>query len=328
MAVALVPPRVQALLVRHGLDEVPARRVAVGDGDIWRVGPLPGGSVAPVWRALRVWPGAVGDWASIDTRITWLDHLAADGLTVPAPLRDRTGQVLMQGVDASGAYAGMLSCWVPGRILFAALRPVHLHRIGRVLARLHASAERLAARGEVRCDRTQGLPLADWAAGHLPASPSCPLRLRAAVVRACAQLQARVALWPRDPRHWGYLHGDLHPWNLLHHRGQVGVIDFGDSGWGWWAQDFASVLQWLQQPLPGWHDHRARYPALRDALFEGYASLRTLPPGTLTWLDELLMLRRLGTLQWMVEDWPRADHRPWGPAFLEDLGAALHADDA
>lgn len=328
MAVAPVPPRVRELLARHGLAELPAQRVAVGDGEIWRVGPLPGSTVAPGWRALRVWPDGVADRASVDTRITWLDQLAADGLSVPAPLRDRSGQVLMRGADASGAYAGLLSCWVPGRILFAALRPVHLHRIGRLLARLHASAERLAARGEIRIDRTHGIPLADWAAGRLPASPTCPPRLRAAVVRTCARLQARQAAWPRSAGHWGYLHGDLHPWNLLHRRGQVGVIDFGDSGWGWWAQDFASVLQWLQQPLPGWHDHRAVYPALRDALFDGYTSLRPLPPDLLAWLDDLLMLRRLGTLQWMVDDWPRADHRPWGPAFLEDLGCALQADGA
>ena len=323
MAVVAAPPRVQLLLARHGLDKVPARCVAIGDGEVWRVGPLVDRRGDACWRALRIWPADGLDLDAVQTRIAWLDALGAEGLTVPAPLRDRDGQVLMHGVDAAQGTVAMLQHWVPGRIVYAGLRPVHLRRIGELLARFHASAQRLAAAGGVTSAAVNGIPIEQWAAGRLPASAVGTPRLRAAVVRACTALHTRMAGWPRDAAHWGYLHGDLHPWNLVHHRGGVGAIDFGDSGWGWWAQEFASVLQWLHQPLPGWHDHTGAYPALRDALMEGYASLRPLPPGTLAWMDDLLLLRSLATLRWMLEDWPRADHRPWGPAFLRSLQRSL-----
>lgn len=68
-----------------------------------------------------------------------------------------------------------------------------------------------------------------------------------------------------------------------------------------------------------------RYPVFRAALLEGYAAQRPLPPDTEVWLDTLILLRRYGTLQWMIDDWPRPDHRAWGPAFLRDLGVSLRA---
>lgn len=325
MGLVSVPPRVGVFLARHGLAGAAARRVAVGDGEVWRVGPVADARGAPGWRTLRVWPSQGVDLDAIHTQVAWLDALAAEGLHVPAPLRDRAGAVLMDGAAEAQGLRAVLLHWVPGRILFAALRPVHLQRVGRLMARLHGSAERLAQTGRITSRRVQGIPIDAWARGQFAESVVCPPALRAAVVRACAGLQARMADRPRDSRHWGYLHGDLHPWNLVHHRGEVGAIDFGDSGWGWWAQDVAAVLQWMHDPLPGWHDHRPAYPALRDALFDGYASLRPLPPGSLDGLDDLLLLRRLGTLQWMIDDWPRADHRPWGPAFLASLRHTLVA---
>lgn len=264
------------------------------------------------------------DRDAVDTRIAWLDALAAEGLQVPVPLRTLDGQVLMHDAQAEPATVAMLQHWLPGRIVVAGLRPVHLWRTGRLLARLHASAARLAASGRITSGRVNGIPLADWAAGRLAPSTVCPPRLAEAVTEACTRLQARVAAWPRDRCHWGYLHGDLHPWNLVHHRRDVGAIDFGDSGWGWWAQEFASVLQWLHEPLPGWPIGTS-YAALRDALFEGYSNVRPLPPETLDRMDDLLLLRRLGTLQWMVEDWPRRDLRPWGPMFLLRLQRSLRA---
>ena len=119
------------------------------------------------------------------------------------------------------------------------------------------------------------------------------------------------------------LHGDLHPWNLVYARGAAGAIDFSDCGWGWRALDFASTLQWLQHPLAGNHDHRARYAGMRTLLLEGYAELRPLWPDAERQIDAMMQARWLATVEWILDDWPRTDLRPFGPGLLRGVVAIL-----
>ena len=319
------PSAVRSLLARHGLADARAVCVARLDCEVWRV--TPAHSTGEF--ALRIYSLRSEDRAAIDSELAWLQSLAAEGLNVPRPVADRSGQVLMRETAETGGGEGqcgrwaVLLAWVPGRTVYAGLRPVHLRRTGGLIARLHANAARLVEQGEVTSRRLSGVKLVDWAGGRVAPSVICPPALQRLAARAAIVLHRRTATWPRDPAHWGFLHGDLHPWNLLHHQGQVGAIDFSDAGWGWHAQDLAAALQWLQRDLYGWTDLSGRYPALRAALLDGYTALRTLPPDTEAWLDTLILLRDYGTLQWMIDDWPCAEHRTWGPSFLRDFGRSL-----
>jgi len=40
-------------------------------------------------------------------------------------------------------------------------------------------------------------------------------------------------------------------------------------------------------------------------------------------VDALIVRRMSGTLEWMRDDRPSLDHRPWGPAFVVDVRQAL-----
>jgi len=84
------------------------------------------------------------------------------------------------------------------------------------------------------------------------------------------------------------------------------------------------VLQFLKHPLtPADAHHRTAYPRLRDALLEGYAARHDLPDSLVAQIDPLIAAGLLITLQWIVDDWPRLDHRAWGPWFLSRMGPAL-----
>jgi Ser/Thr protein kinase RdoA (MazF antagonist) len=130
------------------------------------------------------------------------------------------------------------------------------------------------------------------------------------------RLRAELAALPRDAASWGFIHGDLHPWNLLFTRDVAGAIDFSECGWGHRAFELASTLQWLRHPLAGNHDHGAGRARLQDALLEGYASIAALPGDVLRAIDLFIVLRLLLALEWILDDWPTLDHRPWGPGFI------------
>jgi len=317
------PPSVASVLARYGLADCRARLVATLDCAVWRVA-TPGGQDL----SLRIYSPERADPAPIATELAWLNALADACVPVPRPLTDRAGHLITPWQAHAGApsqHAVLLS-WLPGRMLYKGLRPVHLRRVGELAACLHDTAQALAeAGGPISPRRAYASDAPTWALGPEPfLLGGYPPGLQRSVVRAVQQLQQQMDSWPRDHSHWGLIHGDLHPWNIVFHQSEAGAIDFSDCGLGFMAHDLAGVLQFLKHPLtPADEHHRTAYPSLRDALLEGYASRRSLPDSLCAQIEPLIASRMLTTLQWIVEDWPSADHRAWGPGFLSKLGAVL-----
>ena len=91
----------------------------------------------------------------------------------------------------------------------------------------------------------------------------------------------------------GLIHGDLHQENILFDGASVGVIDFDDCGWGFFLYDLAVPLSEVTL--------RPAYPAMRDALLDGYARRRPLPDDAGTHVDAFIVLRGLQILAWVLE---------------------------
>jgi len=315
------PPSIERLLAQHGLRDCRVRRVANLDCAVWRV------QAAQADMALRIYAEERRDTLPIDTEIAWLLALADAGVHVPRPRADGAGSYRMrwQADAGSAARHAVLMDWLPGRRVYKGLRPVHLRHIGELAGRLHGSARQLVAARVLSSPRlAHTAEVAAWADGRRCVPEGCPAGLQASVQHAAKHLLALTSHEPRDVKHWGFIHGDLHPWNIVFHRGGAGAIDFTDSGWGHLAKDLAGVLQFLKHPLtPADAHHRTAYPRLRDALLEGYAARHDLPDSLVAQIDPLIAAGLLITLQWIVDDWPRLDHRAWGPWFLSRMGPAL-----
>jgi aminoglycoside phosphotransferase (APT) family kinase protein len=123
--------------------------------------------------------------------------------------------------------------------------------LGRFLAALHAPAPPNAPVNPFR-----GIPLADRVAKHAESLALLGGRVdRDAVVRLWHAALA-VPAWDGPPL---WLHGDLHPANILVHRGRVSaVIDFGDVTSGDPAGDLS--IAWMLLPA---EDHKAFQDAYR-----------------------------------------------------------------
>lgn len=166
----------------------------------------------------------------------WLPALAPL-LPLPVPVPIRTGRS-GQGYP----WRWSIVPWIPGA-------PIHerppadwtlaAERLGTFVAALHQPAPPDAPRNPFR-----GTPLVDRTE-----------RLHSGLAEAAGQIdeQAVLGLWPRlvelpsatDPPLW--LHGDLHPLNIVVHHGEVaGILDFGDLAAGDRATDLS--LAWLVLP--------------------------------------------------------------------------------
>jgi len=213
--------------------------------------------------------------------------------------------------------------WVGGRHLDKALRSIHLHRVGALCAQMHQASEALATAGRITSIRKAQLPdLAGWASGaRLTSQRVSPHFTQADHERTARTAQGRFhkcRSLPQGPASHGFIHGDLHLWNLLFAGKRTGAIDFTDCGWGPYARDLAAALQYVTHPLHGFHDHRPGLAQMRGSLLDGYASQRALPPRIDEQLDTFIVTRMLYATEWVVDDWAHPTERAWGPQFLRD----------
>ncbi|MFI7583394.1 aminoglycoside phosphotransferase family protein [Kocuria sp. M1N1S27] len=177
--------------------------------------------------------------------------LAALGVAVPRPVfRGRPG--------AGYPWPWTVVRWVEGEAV-ATLPVARRDRLAQDLAEALTAVHRPAPEDAPR-NPHRGVPLA----GRLRTAPvPWPAAEAALGTRQAERLRTvvddglRAAPWPRPPV---WLHGDPHPWNLVHRDGRLaGLIDFGDVCAGDPASDLACA--WLALDA----DQRAAFRAVVDA---------------------------------------------------------------
>jgi Ser/Thr protein kinase RdoA (MazF antagonist) len=115
---------------------------------------------------------------------------------------------------------------------------------------------------------------------------------------------------------YGMIHADLYPENVLFKAGKAFPIDFEDCGYGYWMWDIAIALsEWA------WGKDWER---MRDAFWEGYTQIRTLPKTQWTQLDLFVATQFATMVLWssalLMNDPKRvAEYVPW----REDNGNKL-----
>ncbi|WP_236654318.1 aminoglycoside phosphotransferase family protein [Streptacidiphilus anmyonensis] len=186
----------------------------------------------------------------------WLPRLAAR-LPLPVPVPVRTGQ-------PSEAYpwAWSIVPYLPGRI--AATTPpddlgAAATALGGFLAALHTPAP-----ADAPVSAFRGIPLAGRAEGVLAALAHVPDAADREAARRVWEGALAAPTWDGPPL---WLHGDLHPANLLVDRGRLSaLIDFGDLTSGDPATDLA--VAWMLLPREQRADLRRAYGRADDATWE------------------------------------------------------------
>jgi len=181
-------------------------------------------------------PRRAASAALVENEQRWLPQLAP---TLPLPIPAPVGSG-RPGCDYPWAWS--VCPWLPGETA-ALAAPVDLletaQTLGRFLAALHQPGPDDAPANPYR-----GVPLASRSRSMDQRVEQMKAVIDGPAVRTCWEALLAAPLWSGPPL---WLHGDLHPANLLVRDGRLcGVIDFGDITAGDPATDLA--VAWMLFP--------------------------------------------------------------------------------
>ena len=238
--------------------------------------------------------------AAVCSELGWLSVLRAEtDLLVPVPFRTTEGKLTTVAASPDVPEPRVCSVlrWMDGRIHAAAPRPVHLYRLGGVMARLHNQAGQWRVPpGFVRIrwgwETFFGDTMVYGGIGAADVWDLLPGDLRRRFARVATRMRRVMSRLGEDADNAGLIHADLHLGNVLFWRDEVRVIDFDDCGFGYWLYDMAVSLWELR--------HRNDYESFRSALTGGYARHRPLPPGYLAHLDDFIATREVAFGLWFT----------------------------
>jgi Ser/Thr protein kinase RdoA (MazF antagonist) len=233
----------------------------------------------------------------------WLRALAAAGIAVPRAIRSRRGRDFeVVATPAAGPRQIDVFEWIDGSPLGSIENGVsgegaaiagQYHTIGTLAARMHNQS--------AGWQRPAGFQRHAWdLAGLVGEQPLWGRFWELAALtrgqnnlleRARAAIAEGLAAYGMNPEHYGLIHADLVPENLLIDGNQVRVIDFDDAGFGWHLFELATSLYFIAGD--------SNYPTARDALIRGYRSERPLPADALERLPLFLAARGTTYLGWV-----------------------------
>lgn len=239
---------------------------------------------------------------AIELELGWLASMCQDaGLPVPQPVRTLTGtfstRISIPGI--SGERVCSLLRWVRGHELRKdEIQPHHFEALGGLMARLHNFS--------IQREKTAGLSKRnfDWdglfntnnengkssaaAWSLLPPEYVTPFEIVSQKVR-----RAMDALG-KGSDVYGLIHADLGlEANVLFWEGTPRIIDFDDSGFGYYLFDLAIVLE------ESWEDQIK--PEFRQALLDGYTRIRPIPADQLLHLDLFLAANAVYWSLWAAD---------------------------
>ncbi len=109
--------------------------------------------------------------------------------------------------------------------------------------------------------------------------------------RLATTIERRLDAFGKASSRFGVIHADLRLANLLVDENGTRVIDFDDSGYGWYMYDFATAVSFIE--------HRPDVPDLLAAWVGGYRKALDLPAADEAEIPTFVMMRRLLLVAWI-----------------------------
>jgi Ser/Thr protein kinase RdoA (MazF antagonist) len=265
------------------LSENATYKVEVPDGRRW---------------ALRVHREGYHSRTAIASELSWLMDLRDTGVVVtPRPVKGLDGEIIQSVTHPAlpGARNVVLFDWETGHepaIDQDLSKPFGV--LGEVTARMHLHARKWQRppwfqRFTWDFETSLGEASPHW--GRWRDGIGVDAERAKLFGRTVDMIGNRLAAYGKGPDRFGLIHCDLRLANLLIDRNEVKVIDFDDSGFGWYMYDAATPVSF--------YEHEPQVPELIEAWKAGYRRIVDLPKVDENEIPTFVMLRRLLLVAWI-----------------------------
>ncbi|MBO0902883.1 phosphotransferase enzyme family protein [Jiella sonneratiae] len=251
--------------------------------------------------------------AEILSELAWMASLIeGDVVETPRPVAARDGRLLLD-LDDGGELRHVVAFeFMSGEEPKASGDLVRwFFRLGAITARLHGHARSWRPPADFSrkvwdFDAMLGdRPLwGDWRAaiGLDPAD-------RPVLERTAEALRSRLEAYGMGEGRFGLVHADLRLANLLVDGERLGVIDFDDCGFSWFAYDFAAAISFIEtDPI---------VPELMSAWIAGYRTVAPFGDQDAAMLPVFVMLRRMLLTAWLASHAETPTAQELGPTYTE-----------
>ena len=254
--------------------------------------------------ALRVHRRDYHSDAALESELLWMTALGKTELSVPNVITTQNGELfahVMTDAFPTAHQCDLLS-WVEGRQIaqveemhlldIASLKDVY-HTVGKLAAMIHTHS--------LEWDKPKGFYRQSWdVKGCLGENAiwGCWKDLevlteaqRTVFSKAAKLAKKKLSHYGKTTENYGLIHSDFAPENLLKNGSDVHIIDFDDSGFGWFMWEIVTALFF--------HLGEDCYDASYQALLEGYREIREISAQDLEILPTLFLVRGLVYVGWM-----------------------------
>jgi Ser/Thr protein kinase RdoA (MazF antagonist) len=254
--------------------------------------------------AMRIHRGGYRRDVELLSELQWLHSLRAAGIAT-TEVRPALDGSLFVRVDTPALVEGRqvdLLEWVPGQAIGSIEEGVDLDHdklvevyqlAGELAARIHNHGEtwqRPAGFTRLSWDETGFFGESGSVCGYYRDLPDLSAAQLELLDRARDATAAALAGFGKTADRYGLVHGDMLPENLFYDGAELRLIDWDDTGFGWYICDFCTAMFA--------HLGRDSFDPALGAMVAGYRRHRELPDEHLEMLPVLIMARALSYVGW------------------------------
>ena len=273
--------------------------------------------------ALRVHRKGYHDLEELNSEHVWTSSLSNAGLLVPEAVVTRSGEAYKTVSFLNSSeyrYVGLVK-WIEGTILNDLILDLEekdvsdvYESLGKVVAKFHKATIAWEKPKDFKRHSfdTDGFLGSKPFWGRFWEAQNATTREREKLSLIRNNITEILSKLPMDINSFGMIHADLHSQNVLIQGKSLSVIDFDDSGFGWYGFDLAvAIWDRLDFTATGCH-----FDIAYKSLIRGYLEERPNAKDIIETIPTFLLMRTLMIIRW-IEDRPESGYEAFIPVLIQ-----------